>query len=101
MSETDELKSRGEAKKLSLQDLRYLLGLVFVLVLVVMGCSETSSRKVPCEGDAECVQNCTTVCDRRGEELVSSRCDRIGACACSCSPSGTGGAGGGGSVTPP
>ena len=86
--------------------MHYLAGLVFVLALVVVGCSETSSRIVPCEEDAECVENCTALCDRRGEELLSYRCESTGACQCSCSSSGTGGTGGeggmvGSGVTPP
>ena len=70
------------------------IGLVVGLALIVMGCSETSSDKVPCEEDAECVDSCTAVCDRRGEELLSYRCGPNRVCQCSCSSSGTGGTGG-------
>ena len=74
---------------------RYCL-LVVGSSLALMGGNCSESGVLPCMEDAECVDTCTSECDRRGEELLSSVCGANLACQCTCSSSGAGGAGGAG-----
>jgi hypothetical protein len=72
----------------------------FSLLLVggalwLMGGTCGGGSVVPCMEDADCVETCTSNCERQGEELASAFCAANSACQCGCVTGGTGGAGGG------
>jgi hypothetical protein len=75
--------------------MRWHYCLLVVGALALMGGNCTEGGVVPCVEDADCVDTCTSDCDRRGEELLSWACAANTACQCGCSSSGTGGADGG------